>query len=809
MSADRAMHNPFPGLRPFRSDEEHLFFGREKQVDRMIDKLAVHRFLAVVGTSGSGKSSLVNCGLRPALHRGNMAKAGESWRMAQLRPGGGDPIGALAQALAPALAAPGALFHRWDGGVLTVTDLVDTTLRLGSLGLVDIFAQAHLPEGTQLLVVVDQFEELFRFRAPAAGAARTAYGPSQDAIAFVKLLLEARAQTKMPIHIVLTMRSDFLGDCAQFVGLAEAINEGQYLVPRLTRDEIRAAIAGPVGVGEAAITPVLVTRLLNDVGDNPDQLSILQHALNRTWAYWENEGGAQGPLDLPHYVAVGGMADALNRHADKAFGELRGDEVAGGMLTGDKRLAERIFKALTDKGSDPRGIRRPTRLRELCAICAADQAQLERVLEVFRRHSRSFLMPPEGDTLTPDSWIDISHESLMRLWQRLDRWADEEVQSARTYLRLAETASEHAAGPASLWRGPELQRGLDWREKVQPNAAWAAHWHPGFPFAAAMDFLNKAAAQARYARNMRRAAMLGTGVFALLGVGLIGLLSLSFLRERWTWFTIVRPYMLEQIRPFVLTAEQERTLVSGTSFRECAKDCPEMIVIPAGEFMMGSPPTEVGRNDDEGPQHKVTITKPFAVSKFDVTFADWDACVSVGGCPQVSDSGLGRGSMPVINVTWYDAEHYAAWLSRMTGRPYRLLTEAEWEYAARAGTTTTYYWGDDIGTANANCRGCGSQWDDKKTSPVGSFKPNAFGLYDMAGNVWQWVQDCYYDRYNGAPSDGSAWLLGPTGENCLRVTRGGSWGYLPPFQRAANRVGFAAVDRDPVLGFRLARTLDR
>jgi formylglycine-generating enzyme required for sulfatase activity len=165
--------------------------------------------------------------------------------------------------------------------------------------------------------------------------------------------------------------------------------------------------------------------------------------------------------------------------------------------------------------------------------------------------------------------------------------------------------------------------------------------------------------------------------------------------------------------------------------------------------------------------------------------------------------------MPVINVTWYDAGRYAAWLSRMTGRPYRLLTEAEWEYAARAGTKTTYYWGDDIGTANANCRGCGTQWDDKKTSPVGSFKPNAFGLYDMAGNVWQWLQDCYYDSYTGAPSDGSARLVERRGENCLRVTRGGSWGYLPPFQRAANRVGFAAVDRDPVLGFRLARTLNR
>jgi energy-coupling factor transporter ATP-binding protein EcfA2 len=213
----RAVRNPFPGLRPFRSDEDHLFFGRESQVDRMIDKLAAHRFLAVVGTSGSGKSSLVNCGLRPSLHRGYMTSAGSSWRMAQFHPGI-DPIDALAQALA----APGVLFDAWDDDGLTARELVETTLRLGSLGLVDIIEQARLPEGTQLLVVVDQFEELFRFRELAADAAKNAYGPTQDAVAFVKLLLEARAQSKIPIYTVLTMRSDFLGECAQFLGLAEA-----------------------------------------------------------------------------------------------------------------------------------------------------------------------------------------------------------------------------------------------------------------------------------------------------------------------------------------------------------------------------------------------------------------------------------------------------------------------------------------------------------------------------------------------------------------------------------------------------------
>jgi formylglycine-generating enzyme required for sulfatase activity len=819
-TAVRAVRNPFPGLRPFRPDEEHLFFGRERQVDRMIDKFAAHRFLAVVGTSGSGKSSLVNCGLRPALHRGNMTSAGASWRMAQFRPGGGsDPIGALAKTLAE----PGVLFERWDDEGLTAQELVETTLRLGSLGLIDIVAQARLPEGMQLLIVVDQFEELFRFRAAATGAPKTAYGPGQDAVAFVKLLLEARAQSKVPIHVLLTMRSDFIGDCAQFLGLAEAINDGQYLVPRLTRDEIRAAILGPVGVGEAAITPVLVTRLLNDVGDNPDQLSILQHALNRTWANWENEGGGRGPLDLPHYEAVGGMADALNRHADRAFDELGGDA--------RKRVAEHVFKALTDKGSDPRGIRRPCRLKELAAICGATPGELEPVLEVFRKRSRSFLMPPAGEPLAPDSWIDISHESLMRLWKQLDRWADEEAQSERTYLRLAETAVEHAAGDASLWRGRELQRALDWREKFQPNEGWASHCHPGFSFAAVMDFLTrsseardaelaelertrrheieaeqeKAAAQARYARHMRWAALFSTSALALLVVGLIGWFNQSYLRERWTWFTIMRPYALANFRPYVLSATAERALKPGDTFRECAKGCPEMVVIPAGQFMMGSPSTETGRDTDEGPQHEVTIAEPFAASKFDVTFDDWEACVSVDVCHPLTERGYGHGTRPVINVTWDEAQQYAAWLSRMTGRPYRLLTEAEWEYAARAGAATPYYWGTEIGKENANCKGCGSEWDGRQTSPVGSFKPNAFGLYDMAGNVTQWTQDCHQDSYDGAPGDGSTLI---TRDCSNRVVRGGSWYESPRDLRSASRRAVTTDARFDNLGFRVARTLN-
>ena len=229
--------NPFPGLRPFREDEEHLFFGRENQVDAMVDKLTATRFLTVVGTSGSGKSSLVNCGLRPALRQGLMARAGTAWRMAQFRPGS-DPIGAMARALAE----DGVLFRDHATTGLSLAEMIETSLRMSKLGLIDIYEQAPLDEGVNLLVVVDQFEELFRYRQFGAGGPANASAASQEAAAFVNLLLAAREQTTRPIYVVLTMRSDFLGDCTQFPGLAEAINAGQYLVPRMTRDERRAAI---------------------------------------------------------------------------------------------------------------------------------------------------------------------------------------------------------------------------------------------------------------------------------------------------------------------------------------------------------------------------------------------------------------------------------------------------------------------------------------------------------------------------------------------------------------------------------------
>ena len=237
-----------------------------------------------------------------------------------------------------------------------------------------------------------------------------------------------------------------------------------------------------------------------------------------------------------------------------------------------------------------------------------------------------------------------------------------------------------------------------------------------------------------------------------------------------------------------------RCLRPKDTFKDCP-ECPEMVVLPGGEFMMGS-----NENFDEKPVHRVEINRPFAVAKFEATFAEWDACVAAAGCKhEPADRGWGRGSWPATNLSWNDATNeYLPWLSRKTGKTYRLLTEAEWEYAARAVRTasavhTTYSWGDDIGKNRANCKGCGSKWDDQQTAPVGSFGANAVGLHDMHGNVWEWVQDCYKDTYANAPPDGRA-----TSEvaSCLRVIRGGSW-YSEPQLPSASASQFASTPDCP------------
>jgi|GEM_PF-749564 len=474
MASDPADHaNPFPGLRPFNDDEEYLFFGRDAQVDDLLARLRRRRFVAVVGTSGSGKSSLVRAGLLPSLYGGFMVGAASHWLVAIMRPGS-SPMENLAQALDKC----GALGEKTAEQPELRIGVARTVLESGALGLVEIAQHAGMTDDDNLLVVVDQFEELFRFHEGESNSSA-----SDEAAAFVKLLLTAAARTDLRIYVVITMRSDFLGDCARFRDLPETVNDGLFLVPRMTWEQLQLAIAGPVGVAGAAIAPTLITRLLNDLRNDQDQLPVLQHALMRTWNLWAAAKQPNEPLDVPQYKTTGTMENALSAHANEIYKKL---DARG------KLLAERLFKCLTDLGADNRGIRRPTTFGQACEIVQATPAELAKVIEPFRAEGCSFLMPPPEKPLTPDEVLDISHESLMRKWDRLIAWVEAEAQSRQTYQRLADAAARHGKKEAALYRDEDLTTAVRWREENKPSPAWAQRF-PKADFVAAMAFLSASA----------------------------------------------------------------------------------------------------------------------------------------------------------------------------------------------------------------------------------------------------------------------------------------------------------------------------
>jgi WD40 repeat protein/energy-coupling factor transporter ATP-binding protein EcfA2 len=466
------VHTPYPGLRPFRREEADLFFGREEQVEDMLTRLETHRFMAVVGSSGCGKSSLVQAGLLPALEDGFLSGAGAHWRMAIMRPGNA-PFARLTEVLLE----PKALGQERDNDA-KAAGLLQATLRRGPLGLREAVQETHLPEDTNLLLVVDQFEEIFRYREQTSNI--------DDADAFVNLLLASiqppppsRAGHEVPIYIVITMRSDFIGDCAVFRGLPEKISDSQFLTPRLTRSQYHSAIIEPAHLYQGDLEPNLINRLLNDLGDAPAQLPVLQHILMRMWTLaGPAPAGSKKLLTLVDYQATGGLAEALSRHADEAFNEL--DE-------SQQRLAQILFRSLCERSQNKRDTRRPIKLAKVAEIAGVEVAAVKPVVEVFRHPDRSFIMPPVPTPLLGDTVLDISHESLISHWHRLDDWVEAEAKSAENYLLLAGAARRWRGGRAALWREPDLDVALKWQAEELPNAVWATRY--GGDFEQAMAFL--------------------------------------------------------------------------------------------------------------------------------------------------------------------------------------------------------------------------------------------------------------------------------------------------------------------------------
>lgn len=445
---------PYPGLRPFRRKEADLFFGREEQVERLLEMLAQKRFLAVIGPSGCGKSSLVAAGLIPALELGLLKNAGEYWKIAQMRPGS-DPLKNLARKLLDAEA-----FGDARGKDEQSLAFLRATLQRGPRGLAEALAETPLPENHSLLIIADQFEEIFRYRSQVIN----------EAEAFTDLLL-ACAELEN-VYVILTMRSDFLGECALFPGLPEAMNQSQFLTPRLTREQRRGAITGPAAMFDGNVEPALVNRLLNDMAaEDTDQLPVLQHCLMRMWT---QKGQSRGTvLTVQDYEAAGTMTQALSNHADDAYAEL-GEE--------EKAVAEVMFRCLCDYAGAGRDTRRPAALSEIADVCGKSIQTLAPVVQTFQKNDRCFLFK------NADGITDISHESLIRQWETLRKWAKEEAESADKYRRLEQTAQLWKKGEAGLLISPELDMALKWKEKQKPVKQWAARY--GDHFDLAMEFLN-------------------------------------------------------------------------------------------------------------------------------------------------------------------------------------------------------------------------------------------------------------------------------------------------------------------------------
>lgn len=469
MNVSSTSFNPFPGVRSYEIEENDLFFGREEQIEELVSLMSATRFVAITGASGCGKSSLIKAGFIPRLTRTSGKDTSKEWEFTLFSPGE-DPIGRMAEAFS-------LMARKASGSHVPARskEELEKELRSGNDGLTRLFNEIPSISDRNLLIVIDQFEELFRFKR----SYMSTYTPA-DAAQFVDLILHALDQSSIPVYIIISMRSDFIDKCTDYPGLTEKINHGYYLVPRMTERNVRAAITGPVIAKGAHISEKLVNRLLEEVRHEPDQLPVLQHALMRTWGKWSQVRDKEPQIDVHHYESIGTMKEALSLHAEEAFHELQGER--------QQLIAEKLFKALVVVGEDSRGSRRPTQLAEICSIANAKQEEVAEVINCFRQPGRSFLMPPMNVPLNEESIIDITHESIMRIWQRLHDWVVEETNSAQLYLRLAKSAELYQEGKTGLWVDPELHLAINWKEHTHPNQSWANRYDPAFD--RAINFLN-------------------------------------------------------------------------------------------------------------------------------------------------------------------------------------------------------------------------------------------------------------------------------------------------------------------------------
>jgi formylglycine-generating enzyme required for sulfatase activity len=766
---------PYRGLLPLEAEDAGIFFGRDAPMVEALDRLralrdtAAPRLMVVIGASGSGKSSFLRAGLLPRLARDDR----NFLSLPILRPARAAISGetGLVRALEAALQAMALPHVRAEirdavaGGAKTLQPLLARLVEAARPSMLSDEPRVRAPI---IVLPIDQGEELFL----AEG--------TDEADELLTILRDLLVGDSPAVLALVTIRSDSY-ERLQTAKAIDGIRQETMSLPPMPRGAYQRVIEGPAerlrDTSRAlTIDPALTQALLADVdsGGGRDALPLLAFTIERL--YLEYRG--RGRLTFADYKALGGIKGSIEAAIERALVAADADPKIprdrGARLLLLRRGLIPWLAGIDPETGSPR--RRVARLSEI----PAEARPLIQCLVEQR------LLATDIAQATGEAIIEPAHEALLRQWGLLGGWLAEDAgllgvldgvkRASRDWAANAKDASwlTHATGRLAaaerLRDRPDLASGLE-----------PTDW----------EYLAECRKREHALKRARRRVQALVGVLlATIGAGTAAWWNGPWLKEQ--------AYRLLNVR--VLTAEQERALAPGAAFKECT-DCPEMVVVPNGSFMMGSP---AGIGDaHERPQHPVTIGQPFAVAKLELTFAEWDACVAYGDCASdTSDRGWGRGRQPAINVSWKDAQQYVAWLRRMTGKSYRLLTEAEWEYAARAGRTTHFSFGND--DAELDQYAWYEADPDRRAHPVAQKKPNRFGLHDMHGNVSEWVEDCYHDHYRDVAPDGSAWTAG----NCnRRVVRGGSWLQRARMLRSAAR-DWANLDKwSDAIGIRVGRSL--
>jgi formylglycine-generating enzyme required for sulfatase activity len=767
--------SPYRGLAAMAEKDADYFFGRDLKTVEVLSALATEagRLPMLLGNSGVGKSSLAQAGVLAALKRQAWPeRAGVTapwpsrlddsrcWCFLTMRPGT-EPIQALVESFLDTwqLGAVDPILTKHQNGWIKL-------LREGNANLRDLigaterrYKELDQPSPPAFFLYIDQGEELY------VRAAET------ERRGFSTLLATGLADRRL--IALMSIRADFLGELHTDEALYGVCHKLD--VPPLREAELREVVSQPAALLSAlfetkGLATDIARRTAEDSTTDAGALPLLSYLLDDMWSAMVKRD--DGILRLP--------AQAIE------LGRVLVDR-ADAFLSNHPKSEQALRRIFTLKLATVRDDGEPIRRR---AFRSEFSDQEWRLVAELANHPNRLLV-----TATPqtgESYAEVAHEAIFRRWNKLRDWitVEREFLAWRNGLEASRRIWEGTPQDSkrdALLMGLALAQAEKWCSE-RPKELQSID----------KDFIDASVrARKSHARQLN-ALVAALWALVLIVAGGLAWANQDYLKSRLAILTDI-------LWPQTLTVESEQRLHPGEIFKECA-DCPEMVAVPGGDFTMGSPDSEDGHTGAESPRHRVAIARSFAVSRFEVTFDEWDACIAQGGCAHPpGDQGWGRGRRPVINISWDDIQGYLAWISRKTGKSYRLLSEAEWEYAARAGTDTAYSWGDAVGRGHANCDGCGSQWDNKRTAPVGSFAANGFGLFDMHGNVWEWVQDCPSNSYDEAPQDGTA----QTRPNCsYRILRGGAWGSNPRNVRSADRFGYASPHiRSSTYGFRVGRTL--